>query len=324
MGRFYEVTLSPAPGSTGTGRTWTSYNGTITNPNNFIPQALNVEFDMPILPAATPGGGQTITIHGIALEDLNQSQQFAGMNITVKAGMGAGFPLVNPAQAGTIIVGSVLQSFGNWEGTEQSLDLVIYPSIYTIDNPGNLTLNWTAGMPLSTALQQTLSTAYPHYPISMNISPALVNDSDQPDAATTLEELAQFVSDFTKKQFQNEVVIMIQGGRITVNDSTYKPGPIQMVFTDFIGQPTWIEPLIMQVKTVMRADLQVGSIIQMPQGIQNAPGFINTTGNAQPSTVKYQSAFKNSFTIVELRQIGNFRASDAGDWCTVFNCVANP
>jgi hypothetical protein len=90
-----------------------------------------------------------------------------------------------------------------------------------------------------------------------------------------------------------------------------------------IGQPTWIEPKLIQMKTVMRADLQIGSIITMPQGVQNAPGFVQTTNNSLPSSIKYQSAFQNNFQVREVRHIGNFRSSDAADWCTIFNCLAN-
>lgn len=317
MGRYYELTVTPSGG--GQGRTWSSYPG-----GNYDPCALNIEFDMPVASYDTPVGGKTITIHGIALSDLSQAQQFAGMNLTLKAGMKAGFPLVNPAQAGTIVTGQVFQSFGNWEGTEQTLDFVILPSIYTNGTPGNFSLNWPAGTTLATALQQCLSTAYPGMTISMNISDNLVNSSDQPHVCGTLEELAQQLESWTSDQFHNPVKITIQAGKIVVYDNTYKPGPVQLAFTDFIGQPTWIDVQTMQVKTVLRADLQLGSIITMPQGFQNAPGFVTTTGSSLPSSTKYQSTFKNSFVISELRQIGNFRSSDAADWCTVFNCVANP
>ena len=316
--RYYDLTLT-APGSTKPFRQWTSY------PNGkYDSGALNIEFDMPVLPYDTPSGGGTVTVHGIALQDLSQAQQFAGMNLTLKAGMKAGFPLVNPTQAGTILAGQVTQSFGNWEGTEQTLDFVLYPSIYSNDNPGNFSLNWPAGTPLATALQQCLGVVYPNMPISMNISPNLVNSSDQHHVVGTLEELAQFIEQWTTDQFFNPVTITIQGGKVMVYDTTYKPSPVQLVFTDFIGQPTWIDVQKMQVKTVMRADLQLGSIISMPQGFQNAPGFITTTGASLPSSSKYESTFKNSFTIYELRQIGNFRSADAGDWCTVINGVANP
>jgi hypothetical protein len=158
----------------------------------------------------------------------------------------------------------------------------------------------------------------------MNISDSLVNSSDQPHICGTLEELAEHIEQWTSDQFQNPAHITIQAGKIVVYDNTYKPGPVQLAFTDFIGQPTWIDNFTMQVKTVLRADLEVGSVIRMPQGLQNVPGFIRTSAPPNPASIKYQSIFQNSFQVSELRQIGNFRSSDAGDWCTIFNCVANP
>jgi hypothetical protein len=316
--RYYDLIITP-DGSSTPFRRWTSY------PNgSYDPCALNIEFDMPVLPYHTPSGGGTVTVHGIALEDLGQAQQFAGMTLTLRAGMKAGFPLANPAQAGLILTGSIIQSFGNWEGTEQSLDFVLNPSIHTFDNPGNFSLNWLQNQPLGDALKQTLSIVYPGMPISMNISPNLVNSFDQPHVVGTLEELAQQIEQWTRLVFQNPVKIAMQGGKIIVYDKTHSPGPIQMVFTDFIGQPTWIDNFIMQVKTVLRADLEVGSIITMPQGMRNGPGSVGTSPPPNPASIKNQSIFQNSFQVTELRQIGNSRSSDAADWCTVFSCVANP
>jgi hypothetical protein len=34
---------------------------------------------MPVAAYHTPVGGGTVTVHGIALQDLSQAQQFAGM-----------------------------------------------------------------------------------------------------------------------------------------------------------------------------------------------------------------------------------------------------
>jgi hypothetical protein len=61
----------------------------------------------------------------------------------------------------------------------------------------------------------------------------------------------------------------------------------------------------------------------MPKGIQNAPGFVTTWASSLPSSLKYQSAFQNNFLVTEVRHVGNFRSSDAADWCSVFNCLAN-
>lgn len=158
--------------------------------------------------------------------------------------------------------------------------------------------------------------------MSINIGSNLVLDSDEYHFAATLDDFSLYLGQLTQGQFNGQrVTITIQSGKIVVFDTTHKPGPVQINFTDLIGQPTWVAPQIMQVKTVMRADLQIGSIITMPKGMQNTPGLVTTWPDSLPSSIKYQSAFQNNFQIVELRHIGNFRSPDSGDWCTVFNCA---
>jgi hypothetical protein len=276
-------------------------------------------------PYGTPNGASSITLQGIGLQNLTQPQQFAGMTLELKVGMKApGLPLINPAQAGTVLRGQVFQCFGNWEGTEQTLDFVVIPGGYTVDNPGDIVLYWTAGMSLDAALRQTFSVAYAGVPVDMNISPNITQNFDEIHVCGTLDQLAQIVGDITEGMFDNRVSIGIQAGRIVVFDSTYSPSPVQLVFTDFVGQPTWLAVNTIQFKTVARADLRMGSVVRMPQGYQNLPGFVTTTSNSYPSTVKYQTAFQNNFIVQELRQIGNFRSKDAAQWATIANCVMNP
>lgn len=313
--RYYELKITPQ-GSTTPFRTYTSH------PNNvYDPAALNIEYDALVAPYGIPSGASTVTVYGIPLQDLTQAQQFAGMTLELKAGMRAGLPLVNPAQAGTILKGSIYQSFGNWEGVDQTLDFVVIPGTYTIDNPGNILLDWTAGMSLADALRQTFSVAYPGFNVSINISDDLVQNHDEPHICGTLDQLAQVVGDITEGVFDNRVTIGIQAGKIVVYDSTYKPSPIQLNFNDFVGQPTWIGVNTIQTKMVARADLQMGAIVKMPQGLQNAPGYIKTSTSAYPSSIKYQTTFQNDFIINELRQIGNFRSPDAAQWSTIANCA---
>ena len=315
MSRYYELTVTPQGASTPV-RTWSSHPNGIYNP-----AALQIEFDALIGPYGTPSGASTITVYGIPLQDLTQAQQFAGMTLELKAGMRAGLPLVNPAQAGTILKGLVYQSFGNWEGTEQTLDFVIIPGSYTNDDPGGIVLNWRAGTQLSAALQQAFSVAYPSLQVSMNISGDLVQNHEGIHICGTLDELAQLIGDLTEGVFDNRVQIGIQAGKILVWDGSYSPSPVKLAFTDLIGQPTWIGLKTIQFKAVMRADLQMGGIITMPQGLQNQPGLVTTTQAAYPSTIKYQTTFQNNFIVQELRQIGNFRSSDAGQWVTIINAV---
>ncbi len=316
--RYYDLAVTQ-PGSGAIVKRWTSYpNG---KPDS---SALNVLFDMPIAPYALPLGNQSITIEGISLGDLSEAQQFAGMNCTLKGGMGGGLPLENPKQAGLIAQGRIFQSFGNWVGTDMRLDFILNPAIFTHKVKGRFVLHWPPGEWLGTAISNMLKAAYTGnnaMNVSVNISPSLINTYDNSHAAVTLSGMAAFLANATALAPNGPVQITIQNGTIIVFDKTYQPAPIQIVFTDLIGQPTWIDVNVMQIKTVMRSDLLVGSMINMPKGYLDAPGFIVTSAQSMPSQLKYKSTFTQSFQVVKLRQIGNFRSSDSGEWSTILNCV---
>ncbi|MHB8388240.1 MAG: hypothetical protein ACYDBH_01505 [Acidobacteriaceae bacterium] len=318
--RYYDLAVTQ-PGSGVIVKRWTSYpNG---KPDS---SALNVLFDMPIAPYATPVGMQSITVEGISLADLTEAQQFAGMNCTLKGGMGGGLPLENPKQAGLIAQGQIFQSFGNWAGTDMRLDFILNPAIFTHDphNRGSFMLHWPKGMWLGTAITNMLQAAYTGkqaMPISMNISNSLTNGYDNSHVHVTLAGISAFIANATATAPNGPVNITIRNGTIFVYDKTYQPSPIQIVFTDLIGQPTWIDVNVMQIKAVMRADLQIGAIISMPKGYLDAPGFIVTSAQSMPSQLKYKSTFTQSFQVIKLRQIGNFRSSDSGEWSTILNCV---
>jgi hypothetical protein len=322
--RYYDITITQQGASTPF-RHWTSH------PNGqYDPGALNVEFDMPVAPYDVPTGGMSITIYGIPLKDISQAYKLVGMNIAVLGGMKKGLPLTNPLQSGMLLQGQIFQAFGNWEGTNMRLDLVIYPPGGTTDIPGNYVVNWAPGQSLSDVLKATLSIVHPGVPISINIGTNLVFDSVECHFCGSLEQLAQYIGDLTDDVFKQRVTITLQSDKFVIYDTTHKPSPIQIAFTDLIGQPTWIETNIMQMKTVMRADLQVGAYITMPQGMRNIPGLVispvgsalGAQGAGIPSTGKNTSTFQGNFMITTLRHLGNFRSPSGEDWATVFNCVA--
>ncbi len=300
---------------------WTSHPNGLTAPPD--PGALNVEFDLLASDYATPQGASSITIEGVPLASLFQAQQFAGMSVSLKAGMGAGLPLANPKQAGLLLAGSIFQSFGNWVGTDMTLDFVIVPSTYTFETPGNFVLNWPANTPLTSAIAATLKAAYPNAKQTIQISPNLMLPNAEWGYYHTLTQFAQAILSLTQGTLTPDypgVTITMQGGQFFVYDGTTEGPNTALVFTDFIGQPTWIDSNVMQLKTVLRADLQLGQTITMPAGLQNQPGIVSTTAGSMPSNNKYTSAFQNNFTITQVRHIGNFRSPDAGQWASIFNC----
>lgn len=311
--RYYDIEI-------GGGKSYTSRNN---------PQALNVELDINIYDADAISGC-TAVIWGIALADISQATDLANKTVTITGGMQQGLPLANvqAPEAGVLLKGYIWQAFGNWVGTEMWLTLVMLPG----DPPGtppppnapnpppkNIVLNWTKGTMLQTALQMALMTAYPKQKLSINISPQLTAPQDNVGYYPNLRELNIYLRDVSQQIMTGSstypgVGCCLQQGNLTVHDGTNKPSPKMIQFTDLVGQPTWIAPLTIQVKVVMRGDLAVNDIIMLP------PTQVVTTAAAQ-SGIQGPLTFSGSFQIASLRHVGNFRAPDGAAWVTIIDAL---
>ena len=312
--RFYSLLITdPATGNAL--RKWESHPGGV-----YDAQAPNIIFDIPIAGDGSPTGGQSIIIEGISLDDLVKSQDFTGLQFQLKAGMAQGLPLANPLQQGVIAQGSIFQSFGHWEGTEMSLAFVCYPDDYTLSTPGNFVISWQKGQQLSEALQQTDSTVFPKVPIDIHISPTLVTQNTEIGFHPNRTGLAQWVHQVTSAM-GHPVTVIYQNGKINIADDTYTPPPMQINFTDLVGQPTWLDVNVLQVKFVMRGDITILSWMQMPQGMTSQPGFVTTLQASQASRLKYESTFQDNFLVAEMRHLGNFRSPEGSAWVTIINGV---
>lgn len=296
------------------------------------PGALNIEFDILTYAAAqaTEGGASgasTITIEGVALADLQQTLNFFGMSVQLKGGMTKGLPLANPAQAGLILQGTIYQCYGNWVGQEQSLTLVVYPATFTYGHPGNFVLNWPKGTSLSDALKNTLAVAYPDLGVIVNIANTYVTGYDIHHVCASLIDLGNWLKAFTQTPTSPGVDIFIPANNtlVVLDGATVLSQKVtQIAFNDLIGQPTWIQPGIVQIMTVLRADIVPGTSVKMPPGYPGSAGAVQTTSAVfanQPNGLKYQTAFQGLFTVLSVRQIGNFRDSAGTSWVTVLQCA---
>lgn len=325
--RYYDIRLTnPTTGQVA--RSWTSH-----PLGKFDPQSLLVEFDIVTSTYAVPVGASTVTIYGVALQDLFQANHFGLFQnalgllqpshaFTMLGGMQKGLPLANPKQAGLLVSGVVLQSWGNWEGTDMTLDLLVSPSGgYSISNPAPIVMNWRKGTELSAALQQCLQQAFPGYPVKIAIKSGLVQNHDEIGTFSTLDQLGQWLDQLTTLRFNTPVAICNQGAALFAFDATYKPLPVQLAYTDFVGQPTWIGPQEMQVKLVLRGDLTIGGLVKLPLGAQDNPGIIQTAAASNASSIRYKSTFSGDFRITQIRHVGNSRSPDGASWVTIINCV---
>lgn len=339
--RYYSITLTdPVSGQVYTpdqngggfvkgkaGPTFTSYANGQT-----IPGALNIELDMPVVAFDSPQGNGLVRIWGVGLQMIGQASDLSGAKVTLSAGMQKGLPLANPAQsAGPIVQGAVYQAFGNWQGINQTLDLVIQASDLAPD--AGIAFSWESGTTLESALSTTFSQAFPGYKPDIKISADLQPPNDAPQNGTyrSLSQFSGYLLGISQKAGQAVlgdqypgVQVTIVGNSLKVFDGTQTQTPVKLAFQDLIGQPTWINPGTVNFKTVMRSDIAVGTTIQFPQGIV-APFALTSAAAAAPnSPARNKTVFQGKFTVVEVHHFGNFRQPDADSWNTTFSAVPLP
>lgn len=286
-------------------------------PNGQVnPAALNIEFDFPIANFADPAGNAILQISGLSVNDLTQAFELNGANIAVYGGMSQGLPLANPAQQGLILKGVVLNPFGNWIGTDQSVSMTFYAGSGTPSAPLNYVLDWHAGQTLADALRTTLATALPKATININISPRLVQNHDEPGYHGTLEALTSTVYLISKSVISDPsyagVNIAFDGSTVNVSDQTVPTTPKAISYTDLIGQPTFIAPLVIQIKTVLRGDIHIGDTVTLPRTA------VTNTFAAMSSFAKNNVTLSGDFWVRDVHHYGNFRQPDNSAWATVF------
>lgn len=335
--RYYSINIEGAPpsfGAAGLGEaTYTSFVGGKT-----LPAAWNVEFDIPVGPAASPMGGALVRIWGISIAEISQAADLVNKKIKVFGGMQRGLPLANPAQAGLLVQGFVFQAYGNWIGTDMTLDLIVQPGdppgkaaagggmtgggTGSYDQPINIVINWKKGTTLGSAIQTALKTAFPGVTTKVSASDKIVRPNDEVAYFQTLTQLGQWAKQMSKSIVKdanyNGLEILIAGNELSVYDGsgTSSAAPRQIQFVDLIGQPTWIEAPSIQVKCVMRADIKVGDLIKLPQ-----TSVINSAQALSSLLPNQRVTFQGDFMVQQVRHMGSFRQPDANSWATIINAA---
>jgi hypothetical protein len=341
--RYYNVVVTNAQtGAAIKGADGTAFGpwSSLTSQGANNPGALRVKWDLPIAPFDQPIGGAYLRLWGVPLTMIGQASQFNPSpdysqycRIQIYGGMSKGLPLANPAQQGLLVDGAIQQAFGNWQGTEQTIDFVILPNAATAGNygtpqvPKNLAFNWTQGQKLGDAVQKTLASAFPKATITGS---AKVNQTltlpyaPQHGYYESVGQFAEYIAHISQdivngsdgpSNYLGIKIVPNQNG-FALFDGTNQATPKQIVFTDLIGQPTWLSPLTLNFKCVMRADLAVGDYIKMPvaQTTQTSQSF---------SQYRNKATFQGTFQISAVRHLGDSRQPSGDSWVTVIDCWSN-
>lgn len=282
------------------------------------PNALDIEVDINVTEFATPFGASYVRIYGIDQKTISQSNDFNLARIEVFGGMQRGLPLSNPRQAALLAAGTIQQAFGNWVGTEQTLDLIFTAGDTRPDQIINGVIDWKRGTWLGDAIRSTLKQAFPQYTATINISRNLVLTQDQPGAYGSLLQFARFCQQVSRgiigKPDYRGVQILLKEREFIVQDGSTQASAKVISFVDLVGQITWLAASTVSIMTVMRGDIQAGDFVKLP------PGPALTTPASQ-SQVRARDPFSGVFQINNARHTGRFRGEGGTAWVTVFQAT---
>jgi hypothetical protein len=192
-----------------------------------------------------------------------------------------------------------------------------------ITNPLNLIHNLLPNMPLSGAIQQTLSKALSGVPLRIAIHPSLklaYQDAGMYQNMTQyigyLNKLSQSILGATQgdKNYLG-VAASSKGLSLDIWDGTKAFGTTDVTAGDLIGQPTWVGRYLVQVKVVMRNDIDINTDVTLPATIYNVgpEGNLPFATSAQISNITIPTTIR----VQHVRHIGDFRNPDGNSWCTI-------
>jgi hypothetical protein len=327
----YGSQASPQPLSTGS----PLESGTITSllpDGSTNPAALNIEIDIEQMAMHIGDQRSYVRVYGLALKDVF-STNFNKQNISVKVGMAPGLPLATAAasQRGVVMKGSIWQAFGNWIGTDMTLDFVIGAGGETgvsVTGPQPWPFNWKKDQKLSDAIKDSLKNS----PLSKLEQKITVSDDrtaseDQQGYYVTATEFAQVVHRLTvgqRGQNDNGVYLYNDGQKFVAADTSevdQQGDTKEISFQDLIGQVTWYEPFHLTCKMVMRGDLEVGGWVKFKDG-----AVVEVTANALPNLTPTRDRdtlgiLKGRFFIERIHHWGNYRQPDAMSWNTTLGLL---
>ena len=279
--------------------------------------ALNIELDISVASQHVPASGAWVRIWGIPISAIGQANKLKGKKVKIFAGMVAGLPLANPAQAGLLVEGEIWNPFGNWQGTDQTLEFFVVPSPATQRAPANFTFNWPQGTAIASAIGTALTAGLPGVAQAIAVNPQLIAPETVTGFYATLGQFASFLNETTKAIIGGDyrgLSTVLSAGTIRVFDGTTAPKNTTIQFTDMIGQATFIAYNEISLKTVLRADISVGDYLTLP------PGQIATTAQSM-AALRQGSVFQGQFVVETVRHIGNFRQPSGDGWCTIFTAA---
>ncbi|EBW9943205.1 hypothetical protein DQS39_23910 [Salmonella enterica subsp. enterica serovar Give] len=292
---------------------------------------LHVEFDFEVTGLDVVRSGTMLTIYGLPIEMLKQSVNLQGGLVRMKAGFVQGLPLANKDQQGEIIYGEIYLAYANWIGTNQTLNLVINPTIRKTNDgkPFFIEGEGRTGEKVGDVISRALQKAFPNKLIDCTVSDSLVLPEPWNGTYEDIGSLAMVLRSASIAMMRDTkysgIAVSILSDRIRIYDNvSAKWGEPKTIHAhELIGQPTWIAPFTVSFKCPLRGDIRCGDVVKLPEGLYSGAASIVMANTTAPSVIsKNSTTFTGKFLVKSVRHIGAYLTADGDAWVTVFEAYA--
>lgn len=284
---------------------------------------LQITFDLPVIACDLNVAGGSVVLRGVPVTMLHSCVNYYQARIELYAGWQKGLPLVNPEQYGMILNGEVINAWANWQGTDQSLNFSVNPSVvYGIGKePVKIAVSGRKGERLDVVLMRALKAAFPAKKIITGIDTGLFLMEDL--NAVEYKSMGELAWSLKRVDGWSAIEVSVQPDRIIVFDRTYQGSAKTVAGTELIGQPTWIDQNTVSFKVPLRHDLAVSDIVSLPRALTTGDTGALTLNSAKARNKKFWDTplFSGNFQLIAVRHLGDFRNQSADGWCTVCEAV---
>jgi len=193
------------------------------------------------------------------------------------------------------------------------LQLNIIAGSNPLTDPRNLIVNWKKGVSLADALGEVLKELPTDFKIKDNLIVNFDHCGYYPTYAALAAFIKQYSEGFIKDANYQGVIIARQNDTFIVFDGSKTPDKIVKIdFKDFIGQPQWLNVNQVTFTVILRGDLKLGCLVEMPERLISQYAFNSSIFNEREKL-----NFKGKFQVVSITHIGDFRNPSPDAWSTI-------
>ena len=310
--RYFDIVITDSKG-TALDR-WRSHDENGTVKDGF----LRVEINAQVSVQSQASSNTSVKIWGVPLKYLSQKYNMNGMKMEVYGGMAKGLPIANEAQRGLLFRGEIIRTYPMWENTSICINFIAiaYAKTKRIDDKSFI-FKWSKGQKLSDAIKQTFLDISS---IDIRISDQLVNNFDEIAHFSTIQDFGRYIKQRSKSLLilnnYTGVDFAFENEKLIFTDNTVQQTKKAKIidFKDFIGQPTWQHVVNIDVRLVMRGDLMINDVVNLPDRL-NAIYNPEHLGFNQRDLL----SFTGDWIINTIQHVGDSRNLSGDAWVTMLN-----